>query len=411
MKKLFTIFIVGASTICLAQHSVFELIDYGLNNSLEIKRAIIDKTNSSARLKNSYFDLSPNGTISIGKNKSYDLEDNTFDSESSSLSISKSVSLDDPTYFNIRSNEISNQNSVISFEDNKKQIATNIFLKYVNVLQDNDNLQIAKENADILRRTYEISLINFENGNISNYELQNAELNLLNQEIQIDEYENRLKESRHELFTYINMADDNEELLIPEISMEITKVKNYENNKLKILANNIKNSKLHLRQQRLKLFPMPSININYSYGTTTDIIDFDTYDDNLSVGINVSYNIFDIPNIRNNYLISQREFEYEKMSYEIEEYDNRINIDFTLEKLRALQKSYKLQERKLALSKENYAKAEKQYELGLINLNELETSRVNLFSAQVSKKNKYYEFLKKQEELNLLISDKILGRY
>ncbi len=411
MKKLFTLFVVGASTICLAQHSVFELIDYGLNNSLEIKRAIIDNTNSSTQLTNSYLDLLPSGSVSVRKNRSYDLEDNTFDSESSSLSISKSVSLSDPTYFNIRTNEISNKNSDLSFENKRKQIAANIFWKYVNVLQDNDNLEISKKNLAILRRTYEISLINFENGNITKYDLQNAELNVLNQEILVDEYENRLNESRHELFTYINMEDDNDELLAPEIGMEIPQIDNYENSDLKILANNIKRSKILLRKQRLNLFPMPSLNLNYSYGTGTDVLDFDTYEDDLSLGITLSYNIFDIPNLRNNYIISKRNLEYEKMSYEIEEFDNRKNIDFALEKLKALQKSYKLQERKLALAKENYQKAEKQYELGLIDLNELETSRVNLFSAQVDKNNKYYEFLKKQEELNLLISDKILEKY
>ena len=404
MKKLFTLFVVGASTICLAQHSVFELIDYGLNNSLEIKRAIIDNTNSSTQLTNSYLDLLPSGSVSVRKNRSYDLEDNTFDSESSSLSISKSVSLNDPTYYNIRTNEISNKNSDLSFENKRKQIAANIFWKYVNVLQDNDNLEISKKNLAILRRTYEISLINFENGNITKYDLQNAELNVLNQEILVDEYENRLNESRHELFTYINMEDDNDELLAPEIGMEIPKIDKYENSNLKILANNIKRSKILLRKQRLNLFPMPSLNLNYSYGTGTDVLDFDTYEDDLSLGITLSYNIFDIPNLRNNYIISKRNLEYEKMSYEIEEFDNRKNIDFALEKL-------KLQERKLALAKENYQKAEKQYELGLIDLNELETSRVNLFSAQVTKNNKYYEFLKKQEELNLLISDKILGKY
>ena len=408
MKKLFTLFVVGASTICLAQHSVFELIDYGLNNSLEIKRAIIDNTNSSTQLTNSYLDLLPSGSVSVRKNRSYDLEDNTFDSESSSLSISKSVSLNDPTYYNIRTNEISNKNSDLSFENKRKQIAANIFWKYVNVLQDNDNLEISKKNLAILRRTYEISLINFENGNITKYDLQNAELNVLNQEILVDEYENRLNESRHELFTYINMEDDNDELLAPEIGMEIPKIDKYENSNLKILANNIKRSKILLRKQRLNLFPMPSLNLNYSYGTGTDVLDFDTYEDDLSLGITLSYNIFDIPNLRNNYIISKRNLEYEKMSYEIEEFDNRKNIDFVLEKLKALQK---LQERKLALAKENYQKAEKQYELGLIDLNELETSRVNLFSAQVTKNNKYYEFLKKQEELNLLISDKILGKY
>ena len=417
MKKIVTLLAIGVSTLCFASHTVYDLIDYGLENSLEINRSAVEQQNSKASLNNSYWDLLPAASISASR-----FQTNTLDavpdsssavsnSESASLSLSKSITLNDPNYYSIRTNKIAEKNSELSYLNIRKQLATVIFSKYVSVVQSQENLKTAEKNLEIQQRIYRISEMNYENGNISSYDKQNSELNLLNQEIQVEEYQNNLDELRHNLFSYINLTDDEQELLTPDIIMEIPTITNYENNQLKITKNNLKSQKLSLFQQKLNLFPIPAFTASYSYDNSYDIFDNDLYEDFLSFGVSVSYNIFNIPNLRNNYLNSKRNFKLSKLALDIEEKDNRAAIDLALLKLEALQKSFNLYERKLTLAEDNFSKAEKQFELGLINLTELETSRVQLFNAHISKNSKYYQFIQKQEDLKFLISDKILGKY
>lgn len=413
MKKIITLIAIGASSLCLAQHTVYDLIDFGLKNSLEIKRTLISKENSRTNLNNSYLSILPDANINYNRFQARTMDDDLgiYNSESASLNLGKSISLNEPTYYNIRRSKIADKNADITLDEQNKMIATAIFNKFISVIQTEQNRQIAQKNLEIQIRVYEMSQIKYDSGNLSEFELQNAEMNYLSQQIQLQDYQNMLVEYRQDLFSYIGMDDDGEELSDPEIEIMPVKLSGNDNNLLKIARNNLSSNKLSLTQERLNLFPIPIFSFNLSYSNNTDVFDSALYEDNMNFGVGVSYNIFDIPSIINSYKNTKRNLQISSLEYELDATDNQDDIEMAQIKINSLNKSLKLYEQKLLLAENNYEKAEKQYELGLINLTDLETSRVELQNAQTNKNNKYFNLIKQQEQLNMQQSNKILGRY
>ena len=121
--------------------------------------------------------------------------------------------------------------------------------------------------------------------------------------------------------------------------------------------------------------------------------------------------MFDIPTLRNNFVNSQRDLLASELNLRDAIRENKSNIETTLLKIEALESTFELYKKKLKIAGNNLDKAKEQYELGLINITEFERARVDLFSAEITKNNKYYSLLLKQEELNLLLSNNILGKY
>ncbi len=413
MKKLFTIVILGVVSFCTAQHTVFELIDFGLENSKSMKIQVLADENSQTNLTNSYLNLLPSASISVGAGKTNSLDEgsNTIDSKNAGLNVSKSLQLIDPTFFNIKTSKIAAKNSQIMLQETKKNVTIAIFNKYISVLQIAANLKIAENNYTIQQQVYDVSKIKHQLGNLSDYDLQTSEVNLITQEIQVKELENNYKEIRQALFSYINMEDDGAELQEPEITVSIPKIENYENNNIMMKMNNLRTQKISLFQQKLNLYPMPVISASYNNSATNDIFEADNYEDNVSFGLNVSYDLFDIPTLRNNFVNSQRDLLASELNLRDAIRENKSNIETTLLKIEALESTFELYKKKLKIAGNNLDKAKEQYELGLINITEFERARVDLFSAEITKNNKYYSLLLKQEELNLLLSNNILGKY
>ena len=413
MKKLFTIVILGVVSFCTAQHTVFELIDFGLENSKSMKIQVLADENSQTNLTNSYLNLLPSASISVGAGKTNSLDEgsNTIDSKNAGLNVSKSLQLIDPTFFNIKTSKIAAKNSQIMLQETKKNVTIAIFNKYISVLQIAANLKIAENNYTIQQQVYDVSKIKHQLGNLSDYDLQTSEVNLITQEIQVKELENNYKEIRQALFSYINMEDDGAELQEPEITVSIPKIENYENNNIMMKMNNLRTQKISLFQQKLNLYPMPVISASYNNSATNDIFEADNYEDNVSFGLNVSYDLFDIPTLRNNFVNSQRDLLASELNLRDAIRENKSNIETTLLKIEALESTFELYKKKLKIAGNNLDKAKEQYELGLISITEFERARVDLFSAEITKNNKYYSLLLKQEELNLLLSNNILGKY
>ena len=71
---------------------------------------------------------------------------------SSTLAISKSIALNEPTYFNLKKSIIDKKNNELALEDKKKELALTIFSLYVDILQTQKNIEILSENFDLQRR-------------------------------------------------------------------------------------------------------------------------------------------------------------------------------------------------------------------------------------------------------------------
>ncbi|NQV17625.1 MAG: TolC family protein, partial [Armatimonadetes bacterium] len=63
------------------------------------------------------------------------------------------------------------------------------------------------------------------------------------------------------------------------------------------------------------------------------------------------------------------------------------------------------------LAEENLNMAQEQFKLGMISLIDLDRSQLEYRNTQLSFNNRHYSLIRKQEELNLLLSKKILGKW
>ena len=141
MKKILlisiiTLLLLGVNLFA-EQYTLDQLIEVGLSKSYDIREAKVSSSNSVSSFRSSLYGLLPSVNFGIDKGKSYstvfvDSLGNhiNYDSdwiESGNISISKSFSLNEPSYYNIRNSIYSMDSSNLSFEDTRKKIAFFIY--------------------------------------------------------------------------------------------------------------------------------------------------------------------------------------------------------------------------------------------------------------------------------------------
>ncbi len=159
---------------------------------------------------------------------------------------------------------------------------------------------------------------------------------------------------------------------------------------------------------------LPSISISYllSHDDPNDIYDFGNYDrTSNTLSLNASYNIFNLLQNREQYLQSKRNHELLEMDLEITKEKDVIDLQILLSDLETIKQSQKLYADKLELAEKNLQMAQEHYKYGMISLLDLDRSKIEYQNSTISNMSKEFELLKKQEEINLFLSNKILGKW
>jgi outer membrane protein TolC len=87
------------------------------------------------------------------------------------------------------------------------------------------------------------------------------------------------------------------------------------------------------------------------------------------------------------------------------------DYDSALRELQYLKRMNELYSEQLAQSREQITQAEERYRLGLIELLELDKTRTNFIETDISYNNNLYSIIAKQEEINYLLSEPLLGKW
>ena len=159
---------------------------------------------------------------------------------------------------------------------------------------------------------------------------------------------------------------------------------------------------------------LPSITILYSmnHNSPDDIYDLENYDrTNNTLSLSASYNIFNLFDTREQYLQSKRNHELLKMDLEITKKSNMIDLQILLSDLETIKQSQKLYGEKLELAEQNLQMAQEHYKHGMISLLDLDRSKIEFQNSTISNMTKKFELLRKREEINLFLSNKILGKW
>jgi len=417
MKKIFIIIaILIVPFICLAQqYTVDQLIEIGLEKSYDIQLETVNRNNSESQLRSSIYGVLPSLTAGVGRTKYYDQVGSTDESDwynNASLSLSKSFFLNEPSFYNIHSSIYSMKNAKSSFNETRKQIAYYVFTNYLGILELQETLEIQKKNLKLQDKIHKQIQTQYETGNKSLLELKQSQLSLIDYQINVNEAENNLSKSRKDLFSYLNIPDEGFEFTVPDISYESKTYEFTSNNLLDQKMNSLKINKLQHLQTTLNLLPNLSVSYQFNHNDNDDIYDFSEYTrDSQSLSLNASWNVFGLMDNLEQIGRSKRNLRIQKLDYVQSKNNYQIKLQNLQKDLMTLKESSELYDNKLELAKETLNMAQEQFRLGMISLLDLDRSKIDFQNTQLANIQNKYELLKKQEEINLLLSEKILGKW
>ena len=411
MKKILLILIILPALVFAQEYTLEQLIETGLDKSYDIQSELVNNKNSKSYLRSSLYGVLPSVSISAQKDKYLDAIDPEWNA-SASLSISKSIFLNEPTYYNIHTSILDMKNADLSLDEKRKQIAYYIFSSYLSVLESQKILGIQEKNLELQHKIYNQVKVQYDAGEKSLLELKQSEISLIDYEIAVNEAENSLFKTRKDLFSYLNLSDEGYDFVEPEFDTSDEKFSFQSNNALLQKKNNLTSSKVRLVQTMMDF--LPSLTLSYSV-LHNDDNDINAYSNYLrasnTLSISASYDIFNLLEKGEAYSRSKRNLRVQKVDFETSKRDYAIELTNLQNDLKTLKRSYSLYSDKLKLAEDNLNMAQEQYRLGMISLLDMDRAKIDYQNAQLSYNNHHYNLLRKQEEINLLLSNKILGKY
>ncbi len=412
MRRSFLILIMlGIVLITIAEeYTLDDLINIGLEESFEIKQEKLSNLNTKSEVRSSWISTLPSANIALGGSKDFDLESDW--ENSASFSLMKNIMLNDPSYYNIRTALLNKKNADLSLKYKRKIIAFTIFTKYLNVLESQQNLVVQRKNLKLQKMINQQIELQFTSGDKSALELQQSKLSLIDYEIAVNETENNLLKMRNDLFAYLNLKDEGYKLVEPNLNTEFDDIEFKANIAIKQKKNMVKSSRLMLLQQKMNFLPTVSLGYSVTHNDPNNVYDLGNYDRlNNSLSLNASYNIFNVFETREAYVRSKRNLRSLKLDLSKSKHDNQNEFENKIIELKTLKRSRAQYLKKLELANKTLDMAREQYKHGLISLLDLDRSKLEYQNAQISYISKKYELLRKIEEVNLLLSNKILGKW
>ncbi|MBT3168847.1 MAG: TolC family protein [Candidatus Cloacimonetes bacterium] len=411
MKKMILIcLVVSCVNLFLNADLLSEFIEIGLENSLDIQDANRNLKNEKSSLNSNYFNLLPSFSASLNSSKNFDDNDNF--SNSASLQISKTFQLNEPNFYSIKTAIWNMKSAELSLQQNRKQIAFNIFSDYLMILETQENLQIQQENFKMQTKIFNFIKAQFEIGEKSKLEFQQSKIDLINYEIAITETKNHIHQLRNTFFSLLKIEDDNK--LFSELQIDFNEIDIEFNTNLTLLQNqnNLKISELSLLQNKIDFLPSLSLSYSLAFNDENSVYEFENYQRNSnSISISASYNIFNLLGKRETYLRAKRDLRVRKLQYDNLLTNEKNKLQNLHNDLVTAQKTLVLYEQKLQLATENLQMAEKQFTFGNLGLIELDRIKIEHQNSQVTKNQKIYSLLKIRQSINLLLSRKILGKW
>ncbi len=411
MKKILFMLIILPVLVFAQEYTLEQLIETGLEKSYDIQSEIASNKNSASYLRSSLYGALPSVSISAQKDKYLDAIDPEWNANAS-LSISKSIFLNEPTYYNIHTSILDKKNADLSLDEKRKQIAYYIFSGYLSVLESQKILGIQEKNLELQHKIFNQVKVQYDAGEKSLLELKQSEISLIDYEIAVNEAENSLFKTRKDLFSYLNMTDEGYDFVEPEFTISDEKFSFQSNNALLQKKNSLTSSKVRLVQTMMDFLPSFTLSYSVSHNDDNDINAYDEYlRTNNKLSITASYDIFNLLEKGEAYSRSKRNLRVQKIDFETSKRDYTIELTNLENDLKTLNRSYTLYSDKLKLAEENLNMAQEQYRLGMISLLDMDRAKIDHQNAQLSYNNHHYNLLRKQEEINLLLSSKILGKW
>ncbi|MBT8244016.1 MAG: TolC family protein [Winogradskyella sp.] len=290
---------------------------------------------------------------------------------------------------------------------------------YYNIAQESENFKSLKETLKISKDRLTRSEYQFDYG-------QNTKLDVLNAEVDINNDSISIINARQNLINFkrdLNLVTGNKITNLFEVDTTIIFLMQLDKEELrnKVFENNvtlIQNEKnIAINEFTLKANKsgyLPTIGLTGSYGwnesTNNSPLAFvlQNTSTNVSVGINLTWNLFDggttitrVKNARIN--LENQKLQKEQLRQEVERNFNNTWDDYQ-NKLRI----YEVQEDNIKTAKNNFERTEEKFKLGQVTSIEFRQAQLNLLNAELSRNQAKYQ-AKLAEVLVLQVSGELLN--
>jgi len=413
--KVITVIIMLLPLLLAAQsYTLEELITYGLENSFSVQKSYLSSQSSQSMLNTSKWNLLPDAFVNGGIKKDFDTAVETDDVTSSAgFSLSKTISLNDAAYFNYLYASLDTKTANMQLEQTRKTYAYNVFSAYLKVLSSQKQRSSLEENLQIQTRVWEQSKILLQLGKTTPFEVKQNEIAVLNSNISLMQLDNTIANARKELFALVQMQDESYPLTELELNIrkEIPEFRTDKNIDINILNQELNRLNLQLKQNKLDDFPRFNLAYNLDRSVSGADFDFDRYNTNHGISLTLSYPLFNI--FENSESRTRTKISRQLSQVTMEEKKDQLQRDYdsALRELQYLKRMNELYSEQLAQSREQITQAEERYRLGLIELLELDKTRTNFIETDISYNNNLYSIIAKQEEINYLLSEPLLGKW
>lgn len=412
MKKIFIMLIFCATVLLSAtEYTLERILEAALDNSYSIRQKEIMLRNADLGIRSATWNLLP--SVEAGFRRSNTDEHYT---SSGSLVVSRSLTLNEPTYFNYRQARLDKKIAELDRQQTRKEIVYSIYSAWLDLAQLQKEIFIRNENLSVLQRIKQQSELQQQLGQRTAFDVTQTEINVINAQLAISELQNQLAAKRADLFNKVKLDDDGSELLFsPAYGAELEPDFADDKAETLLLAKqkyDLRKSRLDKRQQFIGLFP--TVNLSGSYGQyspVNDVLRFEDYTDSYTISLGVSWSLWtpftkgsSYAQMANNLALREWQLDESEASYKLEKANLKREWDY-------LSATLALNTKKAAQAKENLRIAQERYNLGTLSLIELEQARVNSLEADLAVNKISFQLQKKTQEWNLLNSLPVLDKY
>jgi outer membrane protein len=412
MKRYLIILLLSISGLLMAgQYTLEDLIQAGLNNSYSLRQKNIMLRNSDLNIRSATFGLLPSVDVSASRTNT----DGNYSSQGS-LNIARSLTLTEPSFFNYKSAKLDKTIAQLDWQQAKKQLVYDIYSNWLDIAQTQKEIVIQNENLAVLQSIKDQADLQQRLGRRTSYDVNQTEINVINSQLAIASLRNQLTTQRATLFNLVKLQDDGSDFVFAESDAQTLNPDFSEFGAkpiaLKQLQASIHKSKLDKLQSKLGL--LPSLYVSGSFRESSvqnDVLDFANYDDSYTLSTGLSWSLWSPWTKGSSYAQSANSLTLKQ--WQLEEEQAALNLDrASLQRdWTYLTESLTLNARKSTQAKENLRIAQEKYNLGNLNLIELEQARVDALDAELAVNKITVQLQKKIQEWNLLNSLPLLEKY
>jgi len=411
MKRFIVIALLLVTCLLSAgTYTLDDLVKAGLDNAYSLRQKQILLKNADLSVKSAAWDLLPTADITASRTNK-----DEFYANRGSLEISKSISINDPAFFNYFQSKMDKTIALIDVQQARKELVYSIYSAWLGINQTQKEIAIRTENLSVLQRIKEQTVLQKQLGQRTTYDVSQNDINVINAQLAIAELKNTLAKQRADLFNQVKLPDNGEEIESApestEFKLEFTKTQNEPFPILKIKEDMYK-TQLDKIQQKYKIYPSLVFSGSYDqHSMNNDILDFGSYEDSYTLSVGLSWSLWspwtkgnNYAQIKNSLMLKQWQYDEGIAALSLDQANLQREWNY-------LQESLNLNIKKAQQAKDNFLIATEKYNLGTMSLIELEQARVNSLDAELAVNTITYQMQKKMQEWNLLNSYLVLGKY